>query len=235
MLLYEGKAKIIYKTDNENEVRINFKDDTTAFNGIKKAQITDKGRLNLAISNHIYAYLKANGIKTHLVKTIDENNIICQKCDVVMLEFICRNKVMGSIKKRLGFTDEILLDNPVLEICYKNDDLGDPLINDHHAFLLNICNREELDYMYDQTLKINELLKKLFLEIGLKLADFKIEFGRNIDGEIILVDEISPDSCRLIDINTQKQLDKDLFRLDTGDIKVAYQEILDRMDDNVRS
>lgn len=234
MLLYEGKAKIIYAGDVSNEVRIYFKDDTTAFNGVKKAQILGKGHQNMLISCAIYQFLETKGIKTHLIKQVDENNIICHKCDVVSLEFICRNRIMGSLKKRLGFTEDRVLETPILEICYKNDDLNDPLINDDHALLLELCTKQELELMYKMTLEINKYLEEFFAQIGLSLADFKIEFGKDKDGDIILVDEISPDSCRLFDIESGRQLDKDLFRLDTGDISVAYQEILDRIKD-VRS
>lgn len=230
MLLYEGKAKKIFTGNNENEVKIFFKDDTTAFNGVKKAQISNKGHLNLKITTHIFQYLEANGVKTHLIEQIDDLTLLAHKVDIVPLEFICRNRVMGSMKKRLGFEEDLKLNNPVLEICYKEDELNDPLINDHHAIALNLCTKEQLDYMYEQTLIINDLLTKYFKDINLELADFKIEFGINTEGQIVLADEISPDSCRLIDISTHQQLDKDLFRLDIGDISKSYQEILNRIE-----
>jgi phosphoribosylaminoimidazole-succinocarboxamide synthase len=230
MLIYEGKAKKIMKSDNDNQVIIYFKDDTTAFNGVKKAQIDNKGRLNLQITTHIFKYLQENGVENHFIKVIDQDNMLAKKVDIISLEFICRNRVMGSMKKRLGFEKEVTLSKPVLEICYKEDKLNDPLINDYHAYALGLCNEEELKYMYDQTLKINKLLQKYFDLNNLILADFKIEFGYDSDRNIILADEISPDSCRLIDKNTNKQLDKDLFRLDIGDIAKSYKEILDRLD-----
>jgi phosphoribosylaminoimidazole-succinocarboxamide synthase len=229
MLIYEGKAKKILKSDREDQVIIHFKDDTTAFNGVKKAQIENKGKLNLQITTHIFKYLLENNIDNHFIKLIDEDCMLAKKVDIIPLEFICRNRVMGSMKKRLGYKKEVDLDFPVLEICYKEDALNDPLINDYHAYALGLCNKEQLDYMYSLTLKINELLIKYFLSSDLILADFKIEFGTDTDGNIILADEISPDSCRLIDKNTKKQLDKDLFRLDIGDISQSYKEILDRL------
>lgn len=230
MLIYEGKAKKIYQSkNNENEVLMFFKDDTTAFNGVKKAQIENKGCLNLQITSVIFDYLTANGIKTHLIKNIDENTLLCQKVKIIELEVICRNKVMGSMKKRLGFENEVVLSKPVLEICYKNDSLGDPLINDDHAYALELCNESQLQYMYKQTLEINKLLSQFFKKQNLYLADFKIEFGINSNDEIILADEISPDSFRIIDELTNKQLDKDLFRLDIGDISQSYKEILQRI------
>ncbi len=228
-LIYEGKAKEIYQTENENEIIMYYKDDATAFNGVKKAQIATKGILNNKISTYIFSELTKRGIKTHLIETLNEREQLCQKIEIVPLEFICRNEAYGSMAKRLAMEVGTKFERPVCEICYKEDSLNDPLINDDHAYALGIVSEAELTKCYEQLRLINEYLQEIFLNLGIKLVDFKIEFGRNSEGEIVLADEISPDSCRLIDVETNEQLDKDLFRHDLGDLTNAYSEIVRRI------
>ncbi len=228
-LIYEGKAKEIYQTENENEIIMYYKDDATAFNGVKKAQIATKGILNNKISTYIFSELTKRGIKTHLIETLNEREQLCQKIEIVPLEFICRNEAYGSMAKRLAMEVGTKFERPVCEICYKEDSLNDPLINDDHAYALGIVSESELTKCYEQLRLINEYLQEIFLNLGIKLVDFKIEFGRNSEGEIVLADEISPDSCRLIDVETNEQLDKDLFRHDLGDLTNAYSEIVRRI------
>lgn len=229
-LLYEGKAKAVYAGDNKEEVILFYKDDATAFNGLKKETIDHKGILNNKISTYIFKQLEAKGIKTHYIKTINETQQLCKSVKIIPLEFICRNEVHGSMAKRLGMEIGCDLIKPVLEICYKNDELNDPLINNLHAEALGLISLSELEKCYQLVLKINEELKKIFQELNIKLIDFKIEFGYDKDNNILLADEISPDSCRLRDITTQKQLDKDLFRHDIGDLTSAYTEIVRRIE-----
>lgn len=228
-LLYEGKAKEIYATNQENEIVMVYKDDATAFNGIKKASISDKGRLNNQISTYLFAELNKCGIKTHLIKNLSETEQLCHKVDIIALEFICRNEVYGSMAKRLGMKPGTKVTEPIYEICYKEDALNDPLIIDAHAYALGIVTKEQLIYCYEQLAKINQELTRIFLALNIRLIDFKIEFGVTSDGEIVLSDEISPDSCRLFDVDTNEQLDKDLFRHDLGDLTGAYREILRRI------
>ncbi len=229
-LLYEGKAKAIYSTEKNNEIIMYFKDDATAFNGVKKAEIATKGILNNKISTYIFGELTKRGIKTHLIETLNEREQLCQKIEIIPLEFICRNEAYGSMAKRLAITVGTEFKQPVCEICYKEDSLNDPLINDDHAYALGIIEQKELKECYENLRLINQYLQEIFNKLGIKLIDFKIEFGRNANGEIVLADEISPDSCRLIDIATNEQLDKDLFRHDLGDLTNAYQEILCRIE-----
>lgn len=228
-LLYEGKAKQIYATDKEDEIIMLYKNDATAFNGVKKAQITDKGRLNNQISTYLFTELMKVGVQTHLIETLNETEQLCQKIDIIPLEFICRNAVYGSMAKRLGIKPGTKVAEPIYEICYKKDELNDPLIIDAHAFALGIVTKEQLAYCYEQLALINRELKRIFLELNINLIDFKIEFGLTKDGQIVLADEISPDSCRLFDVTTNEQLDKDLFRHDLGDLTSAYREILKRI------
>lgn len=228
-LLYEGKAKKIYATEDPNIVRIYYKDDATAFNGIKKASIINKGILNNQITEILFTKLINKGIPTHFIKRIDERSQLCQKVDIVPLEFIVRNYIAGSMAKRLRIKEGTKSPNTILEICYKNDELGDPLINDHHAVALGLCTYEDLDKMYHLTRQINDILSSLFDEEGVILVDFKIEFGKNHEGVILLSDEISPDTCRLWDKETLDKLDKDRFRRDLGSIEEAYIEILSRI------
>lgn len=228
-MLYEGKAKQIYRTDNEDEIIVYYKDDATAYNGIKKAQIANKGVLNNKITTIIYDFLKLKGIPTHSIKTIDDRSQLCKKVEIFPLEVIVRNVIAGSMAKRLNFVDGTTPSNTIYELSYKNDALGDPLINDHHAVALGAATYEELTIIYDLTKKINESLIELFQKINIRLIDFKIEFGKTIDGEIVLADEISPDTARLWDKDTNKRLDKDRFRQDLGKVGDAYCEILDRL------
>lgn len=227
--IYEGKAKQIYATDDPQTIIIHYKDDATAFNGLKKGEITNKGILNNQISEHIFAYLGQHGVKTHLIAKLNERDQLCHKVRIIPLEVIVRNVIAGSMAKRLGIEEGTLPSNVIYEICYKNDELQDPLINDHHAVALDLVTYEELDEIYRMTKTINQLLKQRFAEIGITLVDFKIEFGKMADGTIVLADEISPDTCRLWDCETNQKLDKDRFRRDLGDVEYAYQEILARL------
>ncbi|MGL4254642.1 MAG: phosphoribosylaminoimidazolesuccinocarboxamide synthase [Fusobacteriaceae bacterium] len=227
--IYEGKAKKIYTTENPNEIIIFYKDDATAFNNIKKGTIENKGILNHKITTTIYDYLSKNGIPTHHIATLDERSQLCKKVEIVPLEVIVRNTLAGSTAKLLGIEEGYKLSTPIFEICYKKDELKDPLINDYHAIALGLATRDELNKIYELTAKINLLLIEFFENAGIKLVDFKIEFGRDAEGNIILADEISPDSCRLWDAVTEKKLDKDRFRRDLGDVEDAYIEVLNRI------
>ena len=228
-LLYEGKAKKVYLTDNPNEVIIYYKDDATAFNGVKKAKISNKGKLNNKITEILFTKLKEKGIPNHFIKRIDDRSQLCQKVEIIQLEMIVRNYIAGSMAKRLRIKEGTKPVNTIFEICYKNDDLGDPLINDHHAVALGICTYEELHKMYTLTDAINQILSDIFDKEGIILVDFKIEFGKTTTGEIVLADEISPDTSRLWDKETLEKLDKDRFRRDMGSIEEAYIEILNRI------
>ena len=229
-LLYEGKAKQVYETENPNEYIIHYKDDATAGNGVKHDQFEGKGVLNNTISCSIFDMLEEAGIKTHMIEKINDRDIRVKKVEIFPLEVIIRNITTGSFCKRLGAPEGIVLDEPIFEMSYKNDEYGDPLINDDHAVALKLATREELDYIRKTTLKINELLKEFFLSMNLKLVDFKIEFGKTADGEILLADEISPDSCRLWDVDTNQKYDKDVFRQDIGDLIETYKAVLARME-----
>lgn len=226
--IYEGKAKRIFKTDKADEVLVYYKDDATAFNGEKKASISSKGILNNTISSIIFEMLNEKGIKTHFVKKISEREQICKKVDIVPLEVIVRNIAAGSMAKRYGVEEGTKLKTTVLEISYKNDDLGDPLMNDYHAVALGLTTFEELNYIYGQASKVNEILKEFFLNQDITLVDFKLEFGK-IGDEIVLADEVSPDTCRLWDIKTGEKLDKDRFRRELGDLVEGYEKVLERI------
>ena len=229
MLLYEGKAKQVYSTDNENEYIVYYKDDATAFNGEKKASIQSKGILNNKICTIMFETLEKAGIKTHFIKALSDREQLVKKVTILPLEVIVRNITAGSFCKRYGVEEGIVLDKPIFEMSYKNDEYGDPLVNDDHAIALKLATQEEIDYIREQTLKINEIMKEFFLKLILKLVDFKLEFGKDTDGNIILADEISPDTCRLWDVNTNEKLDKDRFRRDLGDLIQGYEEVLSRM------
>lgn len=228
-LLYEGKAKQVYATDDPNTIIMYFKDDATAFNGIKKAQIEDKGVLNNKITTIIFNRLIKAGIKTHYIKTLNDREQLCKKVTIVPLEVIVRNIIAGSMSKRLNIAEGTKPVNTIFELCYKDDALGDPLINDHHAVALGAVTYKELDEIYAMLRKINEELQSMFAQIGVTLVDFKVEFGKTADGEIVLADEISPDCCRLWDSKTNEKLDKDRFRRDLGNVIEAYQEIYARL------
>lgn len=229
MLLYEGKAKQIYSTENENEFIVYFKDDATAFNGEKKAEISSKGILNNKISTIMFEMLHSKQIETHFIKNLSEREMLVKKVEILPLEVIVRNITAGSFCKRVGIEEGLVLDEPIFEICYKNDEYGDPMLNDDHAVAMKLATREELKFLKEETLKINEVMKEFFLKMGLKLVDFKLEFGKDAQGNIILADEISPDTCRLWDVKTNEKLDKDRFRRDLGDLVQGYEEVLARM------
>lgn len=231
-LLYEGKAKQVYLTDKEDEYIIHYKDDATAGNGVKHEQFAGKGVLNNTMSCIIFDMLEDAGIKTHMIEKINERDIRVKKVEIFPLEIIVRNITTGSFCKRLGFPEGVVLDEPIFEMSYKNDEYGDPLINDDHAVALNLVTREELTYIKETTLRINELLKTFFLSMNLKLVDFKVEFGKTKDGDILLADEISPDSCRLWDVDTNQKYDKDVFRQDIGNLIETYKAVLARMEKN---
>ena len=227
-MLYEGKAKQIYATDKADEVIVYYKDDATAFNGEKKGQINDKGELNNAITAMIFEMLNENGIKTHFIEKLNDREQLCKKVEIVPLEVIVRNVAAGSMAKRLGLEEGYELKTTVFELSYKDDNLGDPLINDFHAVGIGATTFEELEVIYGITAKVNDLLKEFFAKQNIRLIDFKIEFGR-YNGEIILADEISPDTCRFWDATTGEKLDKDRFRRDLGNVRDAYVEILNRI------
>lgn len=229
MLLYEGKAKKIFSTENENEFVVYYKDDATAFNGEKKAEIASKGILNNKISTIMFEELAKEGIESHFIKSLSDREMLVKKVDILPLEVIVRNITAGSFCKRYGVEEGIVLDTPIFEMSYKNDEFGDPLLNDDHAVALKLATREEIDFLRTQTLKINEIMKKFFLKMDLKLVDFKLEFGKDVNGKVILADEISPDTCRLWDVNTNEKLDKDRFRRDLGDLVQGYEEVLARL------
>jgi phosphoribosylaminoimidazole-succinocarboxamide synthase len=227
--IYQGKAKIIYATTDNNLLIQYFKDSATAFNGIKKEEITGKGILNNAISAHIMATLSRHGIDNHFVAKLNDREQLIKKVKIIPLEVIVRNVVAGSLAKRLGLNEGALLIHPIFEICYKNDSLNDPLINDDQAvYALQIIEQSQLNTIKKTSLSINNILQKIFLDIDIKLIDFKIEFGFDINNNIILADEISPDSCRLWDANTQQKLDKDLFRHNLGNLIDGYKQIANR-------
>ncbi len=229
-LLYEGKAKRIYETQNPNEVICEYKDALTAFNGEKADTQSGKGALNCAITTLIFEALQKEGIPTHLIKQIDETKQLVKKVDIIPIEVVVRNIAAGSLSKRLGLKEGTKLPFSIVEFYYKNDELNDPLINDDHAMILNLVDeRKELDILREYGRKVNEFLIDFFDKTGLILVDFKIEFGKDTNGNIILADEITPDSCRLWDKKTGKKMDKDLFRFDLGDINEAYKEVLKRI------
>lgn len=227
--LYSGKAKEVYKTDNSDEYIIRYRDTATAGNGEKRAEINGKGALNLAITTLIFEMLENNGIKTHYIKKLNDSDMLVKKVTILPLEVISRNISAGSFAKRYGVNEGIEFKNPTFELSYKNDDLGDPLLTEDHAIALGLITKDEYDYLKDVTLRINELLNEFFIKINLKLVDFKIEFGKTDSGEILLADEISPDTCRLWDKDTNAKFDKDIFRRDLGDLIEGYKEVLNRM------
>ena len=228
-MLYEGKAKQVFATGNPEVIIIHYKDDASAYNGIKRAQIANKGEWNNKISSIIYERLEKEGIKTHFIRRIDDRNQLCKRVKVIPIEVIVRNWAAGSMARRLGLPEGMQPKNTIYEYCYKNHELNDPLINEHHAVALGISTYEELDEIHGITERINCLLTEMFARIGVTLVDFKIEFGRTADGTLVLSDELSPDTCRLWDADTQEKLDKDRFRRDLGRVGEAYNEILSRL------
>jgi len=227
-LLYEGKAKKVYTTDNEDCLIVDYKDDATAFNGEKKGTIVGKGVINNRVSNHFFKMLEKNGVPTHLVEEISERETIVKKVQIVPLEVIVRNIAAGSFSKRFGVEEGRKLATPTLEFSYKDDSLGDPLINEYHIRALELATDEEVAKISEMAFKVNKLLSEYLINIGIRLVDFKLEFGR-YKGEIILADEISPDTCRYWDKDTNEKLDKDRFRRDLGNVEDAYNEILKRL------
>jgi phosphoribosylaminoimidazole-succinocarboxamide synthase len=227
--LYEGKAKKIYATNDPDCVIVDYKDDATAFNGEKKGTISGKGVINNKMTNYMLAMLEKEGIPTHLVKEISDRETIVKKVSIVPLEVIVRNVAAGSFSKRMGVEEGAKLLCPILEFSYKNDDLGDPFINDYYALALGIATKEEIDTITKYAFKMNEFMVDFFKKLNIDLIDFKIEFGKTSDGTIILADEISPDTCRFWDSTTHEKLDKDRFRRDMGGVEDAYQEIMKRL------
>jgi phosphoribosylaminoimidazole-succinocarboxamide synthase len=233
--LYEGKAKRLWATDNPDTLRMEFKDDATAFDGKKKAQFENKGRLNNAISTLIYGMLEKEGIPTHFVRQIDDTNVEVRKVEILKVEVIVRNLAAGSFSRRTGIAEGHVFSRPVVEFSYKSDELGDPLINDDYIREMGLATPEELAHLRKSALKVNELLCAFFAKCGLKLVDFKLEFGRlaTDPSVIVLADEISPDGCRLWDLKTGEKMDKDRFRRDLGNVMEAYEEVLGRVRQNL--
>ncbi|MCH1624682.1 phosphoribosylaminoimidazolesuccinocarboxamide synthase [Fredinandcohnia quinoae] len=228
-LLYEGKAKRIYRTNEENAVLVEYKDDATAFNGEKKAQITGKGHLNNEITSLLFSKLHASGIRTHYIGKLSETEQLVKRVVIIPLEVVVRNVIAGSLSKRLGIEEGTQLEKPIVEFYYKDDALGDPLINEDHIEILQAATKEQVQELKENALRVNEVLKEHFLGVEIRLVDFKLEFGLTEEGEILLADEISPDTCRLWDITTNEKFDKDVFRRDIGDLAKSYTEILHRL------
>ena len=227
--LYEGKAKKVFATNDPELVIVDYKDDATAFNGEKKGTIVGKGVINNKMTNYMFSMLEKEGVPTHLVEELSDRETLVKKVSIVPLEVIIRNVAAGSFSKRMGVEEGKALLCPILEYSYKNDDLGDPFINDYYALALGLCTKEELDTIAKYAFKVNEFMVKFFKGIGVDLIDFKIEFGKTSDGTIILADEISPDTCRFWDSKTHEKLDKDRFRRDMGGVEEAYQEMMKRI------
>lgn len=228
-LLYEGKAKRLYATDKEDVLFVEYKNSATAFNGQKKAEIEGKGVLNNRISTIIFEKLKEKGIESHFIERISDNEQLVKKVDIIPIEVVVRNIAAGSLAKRIGVEEGTPLKRAIVEFYYKNDDLGDPFINNDHIEILNLATKEEVEQIYQLGLKVNDVLKTLFEDIDVILVDFKLEFGRDKDGNVLLADEISPDTCRLWDAKTKQKLDKDVFRRDIGNLVEVYEIILSRL------
>ena len=227
--LYEGKAKKVYATDDPEVVIVSYKDDATAFNGLKKGTISGKGAINNRMTNNLMRRLEHKGVPTHYVEELNDRETAVKKVSIVPLEVIVRNISAGSFAKRYGVEEGIVFDEPTFEFSYKNDDLGDPLLNTSHALALKLATREEIALIRKYTMMVNDLLKGFMKEIGIDLVDFKLEFGKTSDGTIVLADEISPDTCRLWDEKTHEKLDKDRFRRDLGGAEEAYEEVMRRL------
>lgn len=226
--LYEGKAKKVFATENPDYCIVSYKDDATAFNGLKKGTIIGKGVVNNKMSNYLCKMLEKKGIPTHFVEELNDRDTVVKKVEIVPLEVIVRNKAAGSLSKRLGLPEGTPMKTTVLEFCYKDDDLGDPIVNEYHILAAELATKEEVDKISSMALKINEILRDFFKGVNIDLIDFKLEFGR-YKGDIILADEISPDTCRFWDVNTQEKLDKDRFRRDMGGVEEAYAEVMKRI------
>ena len=227
--LYEGKAKKVFATNDENFCIVSYKDDAIAFNGLKKGTIMGKGAINNRVTNYLMKLLEKNGIPTHFVEELSDRETVVKKVSIVPLEVIVRNIAAGSLAKRLGLSEGTKMSRTVLEFCYKDDALGDPMVNDYHILAMGYATKEELDTINSLTFKINDFLKDFFRKINVDLIDFKIEFGRTPDGKIVLADEISPDTCRFWDATTHEKLDKDRFRRDMGGVEDAYAEMMKRI------
>jgi len=228
-LLYEGKAKKVFSTDDPQVLLVRYKDDATAFNGLKKGTIAGKGAINNRVTNHLMKMLEGKGIPTHLVKEVSATETLVKKVTIVPLEVIVRNVAAGSLAKRLGLAEGTKLQKTVLEFCYKDDALGDPMVNQYHIAAMGWATGEEMKLISDYALRVNEALRDYLKDLNIDLIDFKLEFGRLTDGTIVLADEISPDTCRFWDTVTHEKLDKDRFRRDLGNVEDAYQEIMKRL------
>ena len=227
--LYEGKAKKVFATDDNNLVIVSYKDDATAFNGLKKGTIEGKGVINNKMSNFLMQILEKQGVKTHFVEELSERETLVKKVKILPLEVIIRNISAGSFAKHYGVEEGVVFDEPTIEFSYKNDDLGDPLLNEYHALALKLATKDEIALVKAMAFKVNEVLKEYFKKLNVTLVDFKIEFGKTSNGEIVLADEISPDTCRFWDSTTGEKLDKDRFRRDLGGVEGAYQEMMRRL------
>ncbi|WP_288520713.1 phosphoribosylaminoimidazolesuccinocarboxamide synthase [uncultured Brachyspira sp.] len=227
--LYEGKAKKIFETDKPEILLVSYKDDATAFNGIKKGTILGKGIINNKVTNYMMRLLEKSQIPTHYIEEISERETLVKKVSIIPLEVIIRNVSAGSFAKNYGVEEGIIFDEPTIEFSYKNDNLGDPLINSYHAIALKLATKEEIEIIKKYAFKINEEMKKFFISINVKLIDFKLEFGKLADNKIVLADEISPDTCRFWDATTNEKLDKDRFRRDLGNVEGAYKEMMKRI------
>lgn len=227
--LYEGKAKKIFETDKPEILLVSYKDDATAFNGVKKGTILGKGIINNKVTNYMMRLLEKAGIPTHYIEEISERETLVKKVSIIPLEVIIRNVSAGSFAKNYGVEEGIIFDEPTIEFSYKNDNLGDPLINSYHAIALKLATKEEIEIIKKYAFKINEEMKKFFISINVKLIDFKLEFGKLADNKIVLADEISPDTCRFWDATTNEKLDKDRFRRDLGNVEGAYKEMMKRI------
>ena len=227
--IYEGKAKKVYATDDPGLVLVEYKDDATAFNGLKKGTIVGKGVINNKVTNHMMRMLEKEGVPTHYVEELSDRETLVKKVSIVPLEVIIRNISAGSFSKRYGVEEGIVFSEPTIEFSYKNDDLGDPLINAYHAVALGLATWDEIDTIKKYAFKVNDFMKKYLIELGIRLVDFKLEFGKTAEGAIVLADEISPDTCRFWDKDTNEKLDKDRFRRDLGGVEDAYQEIMRRL------
>ena len=227
--MYEGKAKKVFATDDPELVLVDYKDDATAFNGLKKGTIVGKGAINNRMTNNLMRRLEAQGVPTHFVEELSDRETLVKKVSIVPLEVIIRNISAGSFAKRYGVEEGIVFDAPTIEFSYKNDELGDPLLNEYHALALKLATKEEIDLIKKYAFVVNDLLKGFMKEIGIDLVDFKLEFGKTADGTIVLADEISPDTCRLWDEKTHEKLDKDRFRRDLGGAEEAYEEVMRRL------
>ncbi len=227
--LYEGKAKKVYATSDPNLCIVSYKDDATAFNGLKKGTIQGKGAINNRVSNHLMRLLEGKGVPTHLVKELSDRETLVRKVSIIPLEVIVRNIAAGSLAKRLGLEEGVKLKRTVLEFCYKDDELGDPLVNEYHILALDLATEEELKTISAYALMVDKILAEYLKDLNIELIDFKLEFGKTADGTIVLADEISPDTCRFWDSRTQEKLDKDRFRRDLGGVEDAYREILKRL------